>query len=44
MREDAMAWQAEVAERHLLDGTLLDGLDPNEIWTEDGDSALATLP
>jgi len=39
-----MAWQAEVAERHLLDGTLLDGLDPNEIWTEDGDSALATLP
>jgi hypothetical protein len=38
LREDATAWQAELAERHILDGTLLDGLDPNEIWTEDGDS------
>ena len=37
LREDATAWKAEVTERHILDGTLLDGLDPNEIWTEDGD-------
>lgn len=44
LREDTAAWQTEIAERHLLDGTLLDGLDPNEIWTEKGDAAIATLP
>jgi AbrB family looped-hinge helix DNA binding protein len=37
LREDPIAWAAEVAERSLLEGTLLDGLDPDEIWTDDGD-------
>jgi AbrB family looped-hinge helix DNA binding protein len=37
LRQDAAAWEAELAERRVLDGTLLDGLDPDEIWTEDGD-------
>ncbi len=37
LREDTGAWQEEQAERRALDGTLLDGLDPDEIWTEDGD-------
>lgn len=37
LRQDAVAWQEELAERHVLDGTLLDGLDLDEIWTDDGD-------
>jgi AbrB family looped-hinge helix DNA binding protein len=36
LREDPEAWEEELAERRLLDGTLLDGLDPDELWTEDG--------
>ncbi|HVC78912.1 MAG TPA: hypothetical protein VNL35_00230 [Chloroflexota bacterium] len=43
LRDDTAAWKAEVAERYLLDETPLDGLDPDEIWTDDGDSAIAIL-
>ena len=35
LRSDPAAWQAELAERATLEGTLLDGLDLDEIWTED---------
>lgn len=34
IRADPEAWQAELDERRLLEGTLMDGLDPNEVWTE----------
>lgn len=37
LRENPVAWRQELAERHELNGTLMDGLDPDEIWTEDGD-------
>lgn len=37
LRRDSAAWEEELAERRLLDNTLMDGLDPDEIWTEDGD-------
>ena len=36
LRADSAAWQAELAERASWDGTLLDGLDPEECWTDDG--------
>ena len=35
LREDPVAWEEELAERRLLEATLMDGLDPDEIWTED---------
>jgi AbrB family looped-hinge helix DNA binding protein len=41
LREDPVAWEQELAERGLLEGTLLDGLDPDEVWTEDGEMVLA---
>lgn len=34
-RRDEAAWTAEVEERRILEGTLMDGLDPDEIWTDD---------
>src|SRR5437016_538410 len=37
LRADPAAWAEIEAERKLLDGTLMDGLDPAERWTEDGD-------
>ena len=36
LRADPEAWAAHLAERKLWDATLLDGLDPDEQWTEDG--------
>jgi hypothetical protein len=36
LRRDPAAWAEIEAERKLLDGTLMDGLDPAERWTEDG--------
>jgi len=36
LREDAAAWKEHLAERKLWDATLMDGLDPDEHWTEDG--------
>lgn len=39
LREDAVAWQAEEAERLILEGTLMDGLDSDEVWA-DVDNAL----
>ncbi|HEX5504729.1 MAG TPA: hypothetical protein VFW96_19080 [Thermomicrobiales bacterium] len=37
LRRDPVAWAEEQAEQRLWDNTLMDGLDPDEIWTEDGD-------
>jgi AbrB family looped-hinge helix DNA binding protein len=36
LRADSAVWQAEIAERAAWDATLLDGLDPEESWTDDG--------
>ena len=36
LRADAEAWDEVEAERKLWDATLMDGLDPDERWTEDG--------
>jgi hypothetical protein len=36
LRADPQAWAEELAERKLWEGTLLDGLDRDERWTEDG--------
>jgi hypothetical protein len=36
LRADPEAWAKHLAERKLLDATLLDGLDPDEHWTQDG--------
>jgi hypothetical protein len=37
LRADPVAWAEVEAERKLWDATLLDGLDPNERWTDNGD-------
>lgn len=31
-----MEWQDVESERRVLDGTLMDGLDMDELWTDDG--------
>jgi hypothetical protein len=36
LRADPEAWAEHLAERQLWDATLMDGLDPEERWTEDG--------
>lgn len=36
LRADPQAWAEELEERKLWDATLMDGLDPDERWTEDG--------
>src|SRR5207249_1166950 len=36
LRADPSAWAEIVEERRSLEGTLMDGLDPSEHWTEDG--------
>jgi hypothetical protein len=36
LRADAAAWAEHEADRALWDVTLLDGLDRDESWTEDG--------
>ena len=35
LRADPVAWQEVLAERALWENTLMDGLDPTEVWTED---------
>jgi hypothetical protein len=37
LRADPKAWAEVEAERELWDATLMDGLDPSERWTENGD-------
>lgn len=37
LREDSVAWDEEQFESRSLEGTLMDGLDPDEVWTDDGD-------
>ena len=36
MRADPAVWEEVLRERREFDGTLMDGLDRNEIWHEDG--------
>jgi hypothetical protein len=36
LRADPKAWAEHLAERKQWDATLMDGLDPDEHWTEDG--------
>lgn len=36
LRADPQAWAEHLAERKQWDATLMDGLDPNEHWTDDG--------
>lgn len=36
LRADPEAWAEHQAERKLWDATLMDGLEPDEHWTEDG--------
>jgi hypothetical protein len=36
LRADPVAWAEVEAERRAWDATLMDGLDPEERWTEDG--------
>jgi hypothetical protein len=38
LRADPLAWNDHVAERKAWDATLMDHLDPDECWTEDGRS------
>jgi len=37
LRADPEAWAEVEEERRSMDGCLMDGLDPNECWGEDGD-------
>src|SRR3954447_17455673 len=37
LRADPQAWAEVEGERKLWDATLLDGLDPEERWTEQGE-------
>jgi hypothetical protein len=37
LRADPAAWAEVEAERKLWDRTLMDGLDPSERWTDDGE-------
>jgi hypothetical protein len=36
LRADPEAWAEHLAERNLWDATLMDGLESDESWTEDG--------
>jgi hypothetical protein len=36
LRSDSAAWAEVQAERNLWDSTLMDGLDPSERWSKDG--------
>jgi hypothetical protein len=36
LRADPQAWAEHLAERKVWDATLMDGLDPEEHWREDG--------
>jgi hypothetical protein len=36
LRADPQAWAEHLPERKVWDATLMDGLDPEERWTEDG--------
>jgi predicted transcriptional regulator len=40
LRADATAWAEHRAERKQWDATLMDGLDPDENWSEDGRSPM----
>lgn len=36
LRADPQGWAEELQERKLWDATLMDGLDADECWTDDG--------
>ena len=38
LRADPVAWAEVEEERRSMDGCLMDGLDPDECWTENGRS------
>jgi hypothetical protein len=38
LRADPAAWAEVEEERRSMEGTLMDGLDPSERWTEDGNA------
>jgi hypothetical protein len=42
LRQDPEAWAEVLKERAEWDATLMDGLDPNEQWTADGEVVLKT--
>jgi hypothetical protein len=44
LRADPKAWAEVEAERKLWDNTLMDGLDPSENWTENGNVLPPTEP
>jgi hypothetical protein len=39
LQADPAAWKEECNERRIWDATLMDGLDADERWTEDGNAA-----
>src|SRR6266849_1999774 len=44
LKGDAEAWAEHLAERKLWDATLMDGLDPDERWSEDGRCPIPPAP
>ena len=36
LKNDSEAWGEELRERRIWESTLMDGLETDEIWTEDG--------
>lgn len=36
LKSDPVAWQVELEERAAWDSTLMDGIDPEEVWNADG--------
>jgi hypothetical protein len=38
LQADPQAWAEEMAERRAWESTLMDGLDPSERWTKDGEA------
>lgn len=41
LRADPDAWAEVESERRLWENTLMDGLDPSERWSDDGDASSA---
>jgi len=43
LRADPAAWAEVESERRLWENTLMDGLDPSERWSDDGDPSPTDL-
>ncbi len=37
LKKNPKAWREEQQERQVWENTLLDNIEPDEVWTEDGD-------